>query len=621
MKKYLYQDKFYYVLLLAISALICFKTFNYGFIYDDRLLVSTFLESPMNYKFEAMRKYAKFHFYPIYFLSHTLDQILTSIFFNLENYLDEKRIIIPRITNYVLHLLNSFIIFNLLKRIFKTNDYFILFIGASLFLLHPAISQPLFNVTARNELLYICFSLLAFFKSFDFIENNHWKNCLKVNLLFFLALCSKLFAVIYVVLIPSYFLLKALYEKKLSINRDKILVLFLSLCFTLCFYYFLRYLNTNSYDLIIDENFLKNIFSSIHFYTRSLFFPLEHFYTNVFFTNTNLIAGISIFTVLFIIFLFSIFEFYKQKSFTLLFYFFWLGSSLSLPLYFGTLTPESFPLTSELNERYVYGSSVTISYLVVLILLRLKKFKNFFNYSVIVCIFLLMCSAFLLNDRSKVYKNDYVFWYSSTYNHENHLFNHIIPALLKLTQNDFDRAIFHAYQNYALYPESIQNVLVLYNILLKKGDLTNAKNIYDKIYIGKFGDHPMIQFLRTDNLIQVGKFKEAIPLLDNVIEYYENDNWEDAVKIHHEDATIIDFSKDDLYFKLGVCYANLGDKKRAFEYFEKAYLYNRLHTTAKYNAALIAKDLGDSELAIKLLKEAVDQNPKFKQMMQDKINN
>ena len=126
MKKYLYQDKFYYVLLLAISALICFKTFNYGFIYDDRLLVSTFLESPMNYKFEAMRKYAKFHFYPIYFLSHTLDQILTNIFFNLENYLDEKRIIIPRITNYVLHLLNSFIIFNLLRKIFKTDDCFIL---------------------------------------------------------------------------------------------------------------------------------------------------------------------------------------------------------------------------------------------------------------------------------------------------------------------------------------------------------------------------------------------------------------------------------------------------------------------------------------------------------------
>lgn len=621
MKRFFNQELFCYIFLTFISILVCFKTFHYGFIYDDRLLVTVFLEASLYNKIDAMRQYAKFHFYPVYFLTHTIDQILTNIFFNLENYLDEKRIIIPRITNYIIHLLNSFILLQLLKKIFNSKKNIVILLGVTLFLIHPAVSQPLFNVTTRNELLYIFFSLLTFSSSFIFFETKNLKTLLKINCLFLFALCSKLFAIIYIGLIPCFFILKFSCEKKIQNYKNQLLFLTGSLLVTFFFYYFIRFLNTSSYELVIDTNILNNFFSSLHFYIRSLFFPIEHFYTNVNFLNTNAQAGQFIFLILLLLFLYSIYELVMKKKYLLFFYFFWIGSSLSLPIYFGILIPESFPLTSELNERYAYGSIVTVSYIVTAIMMRLTKYKNIFVYSKITLAFVIICSVFFLNERSKVYKNDYLFWYSATYNHEDHLFNHMVPAMIKLGKRDYDRTIFHAYQNLSLYPESIMNALLIYNTYLSMGNYINAEKFYKKMYLEKFGDHPMVQVLRTDNLMQNKKFKESVPLLKNVIKFYDNNNWKDTIEIHRHDTTIRNFSKDDIYFKLGVCYANLNKKKEAFENFKKAYTYNYRHTTAKYNAGILAKEFGQNELAIELIKQAVNQNPNFRKIMDNTIKN
>lgn len=584
------------------------------------MLVTDFLEVPLFQKFDAMRNYAKFHFYPVYFLTHTIDQILTNTFINLENYLDEKRMIIPRISNFIFHLLNSIILFQLLKKILNTKDNILIFISVIFFCIHPIVSQPLFNVTTRNELLYILFSLATFNQAFSFIEKNNWQNCLKVNVLFFLALCSKLFAITYLLIIPLFFITKFYYTENLKKNFEKISVLFLSLLVTFLCYQAIRYLNTQSYHLIIDNNFFFNLFSSLDFYMKGLFIPYEHFFTNVTIANTNFYSGLCFFLIFFSIFLFSVFKFLKRKNFTLLFYFFWLGASLALPLYFGVLLPESFPLTSELNERYAYGASVTVPLAIALILQTLKN--NNFNYlcAKILLFFYFSCFSFLLIDRSKVYKDDYVFWSSATYNHDEHLYNHIVPALISNGKGNFNQAIFHAHQNFILYPDSIQNVLTLHNIYVKMGETKNAKNIYDKIYLKKFGKHPIVINIRSDELIKDKKFDEAIPMLLNVLEYYDNEELKfKTVKVHRDDFSMRDFSKDDIYFKLGVCFANIGKKKKAFEYFKNAYTYNYLHTTARYNAAILAKEFGQKELAFKLLKEAVDLNPKFKSIMNEKI--
>jgi len=258
-KKLISNHYFFYFLFFLILFLTSSHTFTYAFIYDDRLLVTDFLEVPLFQKFDAMKNYAKFHFYPVYFLTHTIDQILTNTFINLENYLDEKRMIIPRISNFIFHLLNSIILFQLLKKILNTKDNILIFISVIFFFFYPIVSQPLFNVMTRNELLYILFSLATFNQAFSFIEKNNWQNCLKVNVLFFLALCSKLFAITYLVIIPLFFITKFYYTKNLKKNFEKISVLFLSLLVTFLCYQAIRYLNTQSYHLIIDNNFFFNI--------------------------------------------------------------------------------------------------------------------------------------------------------------------------------------------------------------------------------------------------------------------------------------------------------------------------------------------------------------------------
>ena len=53
------------------------ESINYGRTYDDFALLERFTKSPGDAKLISSFLYAKFHFYPIYFLTHELDGFIT----------------------------------------------------------------------------------------------------------------------------------------------------------------------------------------------------------------------------------------------------------------------------------------------------------------------------------------------------------------------------------------------------------------------------------------------------------------------------------------------------------------------------------------------------------------
>ena len=171
-KNSLYKNDIVFFLSNIIIFYIIFGfALDYGRTYDDFQLVKQFFNSPGDAKLISTFFYAKFHFYPIYFLSHELDNFLTyaySFFFN-----DILNVKIAKNTNFLLHIFNSYLIFVILKILFtpkNLKEKFILYISSLVFLFHPINSQIIFNITTRNESLALFFALLTFIYSFKLFE-------------------------------------------------------------------------------------------------------------------------------------------------------------------------------------------------------------------------------------------------------------------------------------------------------------------------------------------------------------------------------------------------------------------------------------------------------------------
>ncbi len=620
MKKFLKTDGFCLGLLLVIYICLTIHTINFGFVYDDRYLISGFLEVPIKFFFKSSYEYAKFHFYPVYFLSHLLDSAISFKFFHIKDYLDTSRWIIPRISNLIYHFINAILIYKLIPKIFKTNNKIIITASTFFFLFHPAVSQPLFNVTARNELLYLMFCLAAFHASFEFLKKENVKNILIFNFLLALGLYSKALAVFFIILIPLFHILEMYSNNNLNKNNiDKIGIILVTSFLNLFLYIYLRSIFTKDYDLVIDQNILNNLLSSISFYTQNFLIPIDHLYA---IPKRELYPiGIFCFLILTIPFIFSVMLILKKKEITLFFIFSWIGGSLALPIYFGLMTTSSFPLNSELAERYTYGSIPAFSFLITYMLLKLNRInlKKIFIFPFI--LFFGIITSFLLFERSKVYKNDVVFWSKAKLTHGyHHFFFSTVPGYINSMQNNFPKSILYLYESSYLFKDSILSLALIAQTYEQIGKFEVSEYYWEKIN-NQFGGHPEMLLYNGNQLLAENKFKEALDKYLDAEKIYisKNNEWSKVPKLNGYDSMVKDLSTDTLFFNIGVCYANLNKKRKALEYFTKAFKYNYNHTTAKYNAAVIYKEFGEMEQAIKLLNEATIQNPRFKFIMDEKL--
>ena len=319
--------------------------------------------------------------FTLYFISHELDNFIT-FFYNF--FLGEiANIKVAKNTNYILHILNAYLIFIILKILFKPKNILektILYFSSVIFLIHPIGSQIIFNVTTRNESLSLFFSLLTFIYSFKLFEKKSFINFFYVITLYFFALCSKLSAVTFLGIIPLVILLINSEFSELQKNFKKILPIFLSLLIFFLTFYYVRSNFVNEYII--------NYYTSIHqliseflialkFYLRGLIFPVEHIY--VYADNYKGNYSLIIFIIFLIISILSIFIYFKFNDPVLLIVILWLSATLSLPILFN-LIETGFPLISKLTERYQYSSIPTLSVLFAWLSLTLinKKYLNVF---------------------------------------------------------------------------------------------------------------------------------------------------------------------------------------------------------------------------------------------------
>ena len=599
-----------YIISFGLFIFLFGKTLEFGRTFDDFMLVDKFTKSPGDAKLISSFFYAKFHFYPIYFLTHELDNFLTFLFnFNGIEITNAK---IAKFTNIFLHVTNSFFVYLLLKKILKIDNDFklniLVYISSLIFLFHPIASQVIFNITTRNESLALFFGLLTFIYSLNYFENEKKINFLFISLLFFFSLCSKLMAVFFVGLIPLTIFLVNFHKLELRKNLNKNIKIFLLLILIFLIYYYLRSIFTvsNKIYFINDLNdFIFHFFTSFKFYLIGLFFPYEHIY--VYADNYDLKLSIFL-SIIFLIFtIYSIFIFLKKKDPYLLIGILWVYASLSLPVLFG-LIEKGFPLISNLAERYQYSSIVGF---VIILTWLMKKFNDNFQKILFIrgsLIIILLLFIFILNDRSKVYVSNPVFMSQIDENSPRNVHRYAFSTEMTnaIFADDAKKYKFNLYQFYQVDPSfelAIMEFLKFYTFEENDKGIDFFEKELDKYY----QDNPPTRFRLAIFYNTNKKYTKAETEILNIFKKY--DEIKKEMNSENKMVTFLDPSIDDLHFELGKIYFNLERYEEALDNFKAANIVNPLHATALFNAALTLKKLNLPDDAAKLFEEAININP------------
>jgi len=585
-------------------------TLDYGRTYDDFALVDRFTKSPGDAKLIASFLYAKFHFYPVYFLTHELDNFLTFLLnFNGIEILNSK---VAKFTNIFFHITNSFLIYLLIKKIFKIEhnlrSNIFIFLSSLIFLFHPITSQIIFNITTRNESLALFFGLLTFIYCISNVQNKRIINYFFISLLFFLSLCSKLMTIFLAGLIPLTIFLLNFHQMSLRENFKKNFDIFILLCVTFIVYYYLRTVFTEKNSLSFYGNFNDLLFyflTSLKFYLIGLFFPYEHIY--VYATNYDLGLSITVFILFLIYAILAFYLFFKKKDPILLISVFWIIASLTLPVMFGMIE-KGFPLISNLAERYQYSSVVSVSLLLAWI------FNKFFNHlykkTLILSFYglILISSIFVLYDRSKVYINNVIFMSQTDESSPRNVHRYSFTVSLKnaIVNDDMEKFKFNLYQFYQLNTSFDEAILEFLRYFIYEKNEKGIK-FFENEFEKNFKDIPPSKFKLAKFYLVFEDYDKAENQIKKIFQLYEEIRSQFDTSTRK--VTFLNPPIDDLYFELGKIRFYQKEYKKALDYFNTANVINPLHATSLYNAAITLKKLGLNDEAAKLFKDAIKINP------------
>ena len=601
-----------YILSFVVFYLLFKETINYGRTFDDDSLIKRVIKAPGDAKIISSLLYAKFHFYPVYFLSHEFDNFNTFLL----NYLNFNvfNSQVAKFTNFFLHITNSYLIYFLLKDIFFTkNDFkknFFIYISTLIFLFHPITSQTIFNITTRNESLALFFGLLTFIYCIRHFNNKENVNYFFITLLFFFSLSSKLTTVFLIGLIPLSIFILNYHKVNFAINLKKNYNILITLIVPFIIYYYLRSNFTEKNNLIFYSNFgdlIFYFFTTLKFYLIGLFFPYEHIY--VYAGNYDLTTSIIIFVIFVIFFIFSLINFFKKKDPYPLIAFFWICASLSLPVLFG-LIERGFPLISNLAERYQYSSVVSLSIIFSWFFLKFFNIQKIYHTAILVSFFIgiIFFSILILKDRSKVYVNNSIFMSQMDENSPKNIFRYAFTHEMKnaaMEKNEI-KYVFNLYQLYSLNPDFDETILEFIRYFILTENKIGEK-YFEKIYYEKFNESPnQIYKLARFNSIHE-KYDQAKRNILDIFDLYKE--LEDSKSLINKYIVFKEPSRDDLHFELGKIEYNLGNYELALYNFKEATIINPYHATALYNAAITFKKLGLLEEAGKTYEEAIRINP------------
>lgn len=447
---------------ILISFTVYFNSLNNSFLLDDNFFIikNKYIKNisllPKVFKtdifyFESRDLSSRVLYYrPLTALSYSLDYL----FWNLKpaGY---------RLTNIILHGLNSFILFSLVSFIFK--EKVIALLASAFFCIHPIQTSLVGYITGRGDLLEKFFMLLSLLFSIRYITFQKRVYYAGSLFLFVCALFSREGAL----LLPFLVIMCA---ALLGIDKKKAAVFLTPYILISALYLFFRsrFLPCGKFG-IIDTFSLKNIFGFILLaqkYAEQLILPAG--LRPLFFLDNAFSSFLFIFLSV-IIFSYSLIKalIYKERIFifAVVFYFLCLAPTINLVnhiFYFGSI----------LSEHYVYlasiGMFISISYIIV-------KTAKPFNKAVKACaavLFLFYASLTVINNT--YYKNEITFFNHILDVDKKHSFVRVNLGVSYLEKGLYELAAKQAKLVLAEEPNCWSAYLLLGNVYKKKQEPDKA---------------------------------------------------------------------------------------------------------------------------------------------------
>jgi len=465
--KQFFIDHKWLFLILAITLLIFVSALNNQFIHwddNDYVIDNLYIRDfSLNGIITLFTVYVSAHYHPITLLSYAIDYKIWGLM--PMGYI---------LTNIFFHILNTFIIYQIFLKITKYKE--IALITALLFAIHPMKVESVVWISARKDVLFAFFYLLAVYRYVLYISYpKRISILLSVIGFFILSLLSKGTAVS----LPMVLLLLDFFCKRKDFKRiliEKLPFFVLSIAFGLLAV-------TAQSDLDPNMHPFKHHFFlvtyAITFYIVKFFAPLYQSPLFEFPHKTNdLLPTLYYFSALIIpLGVFCIYFFKSIRNellFTLLFFGFTIG------LFF-----IKFPIGPfYLAERYTYLPYVGLAYLIGFLYMKHKIAMNLKDnvrnpFFVGLIIFALLFS-FKTYSQIKVWRNSLVFFQNLIDNNPKSAVAYYNRASYKQTIEDYTGAIDDFNETLKIRPDLIFGYFRRAQTRFNIEDYENALHDFDK---------------------------------------------------------------------------------------------------------------------------------------------
>lgn len=602
------REKIYLFFVILITFGIYLGTLNYSFTYEDPHYIgeSEYIKGikPLIsiFKGDAFLRYENIDLSrPFMPVSLALDYKAWGL--NPAGY---------RLTNIILHILNSILVYTLAVRVLSGWGPLM---ASLLFALHPIHIEPVVGVTFREDLLVTFFYLSSLLLYMRFTEDPNKRYYFLSVFSFLLALFSKEMAVTLPVIL-------LIYDFSLSGKRGKRLLYHLPYWGFLLFYLYVIYYAYS--NLPYPPTHVSGIISIIStplkmlaIYLKLMLFPFSlHVDYNVplstAFRGWEVIASIALILVISTYLI-------RSRDKTAFFY---------LAFFFVTLLPvlNIVPTFRLMADRFLYLPSVGFCIAFPLLISRFENRlsgvsqirKVFFFASL--CVAVLFAAAAVKHQR--VWKDDLSLWSDVLKKSPLSVRAYTALGTYYLNLGKDDEAFPMLRKAIELKPDYDKAHYNLGVVYLRKGHLDAAILSFNKAIeynpaYAKARFNLGLSYAKKglyDKAIQ--EYEEALKLTpgnavlyNNIGNVYGAKGMHDRAIAMYERAVLLDLSYSGAYYNMGNSFAERGRYGEALSFYEKAIALDPTNPSAYFNMGNVHLYLGQREKAVDAYNEALRLDP------------
>ena len=574
--------RYYNVLLLFIALLVFGNVLQNQFALDDFYITENkFVQDGFSGIADVLTEpytagadyFAKESYRPLTLLTFAVEYELTSL-----------SPFSGHLVNLCLYLAVLLVLFHFFRLLFATKEVILPFLGALLFLAHPAHSEVVANVKSRDELLVALFGLLSFIAWLNYLKSTDKKQLYRAMLFYFGALMSKENALAFIAIYP---LLAWFHCADFKLNRKKGLLFFVPFSV----YLIARFAVIGSFTLNAPVEFTNNVLANAgwqeqiatrtymlghYLYTTIIAYPLMWDYSYAVIEPIGF-SDIRFFLSFFALLAIVLATLALGKKHPML--------ALGVAFYFITLGISSNTLiliSSNFGERFLFVPTIGYSLVVIYLLHkfieeRYQQQRNGRRIMIGVFAFIFLSYGLVATARNKAWKDNITLFEADIKHNSNSAKAYAalgsayrIEAEKSKGLDDKNMWLKKAVDAYTkcleIYPdyaETYYNLGVTYGLA---GNKKEAARYYN------------ISLTYNPNRFEV---------LNNLGVIYLDVNKIDSAKMMFEHILQLDDEYPGALVNLGLIYLNASDFTRAKANFEKVLKNDVRNTTAMYNMGIV----------------------------------